>query len=85
MNQTLYKNFNLFIFKKRNAHNDDLIINFLKQFGPAPPHLIAIVTGISVSKVSQRLKQLKRYGIVKKKYRRLIPFYTLNEKSEKNE
>jgi DNA-binding transcriptional regulator GbsR (MarR family) len=46
---------------------------------PAPPMIIAEATGLSSSKVSQVLKSLVKYKIVKIAYHRKIPFYTLTK------
>ncbi len=73
-----HTNINLSIYKKRDSeYNDDVILKFLKDFGPAPPHLISLATGIPVYRVSLRLKQLEKYKKVKRAYRRLVPFYKL--------
>jgi predicted transcriptional regulator len=64
--------------KNQKLHNDKKIINFFKIYKqPAPPVLIAEATGLSKSKVSQVLKSLMKYKIVKLAYRRKIPFYVL--------
>jgi DNA-binding Lrp family transcriptional regulator len=60
-----------------NKSNDELIIEFLKSVGRAvPPVAITVGTGMSPCKVSQRLKQLVKYKIVKKFFRK-TPFYSL--------
>jgi DNA-binding Lrp family transcriptional regulator len=60
-----------------NKSNDELIIEFLKSVGrPVPPLVITSLTGLSPSKVSQRLKQLLKYKIVRR-FCRKLPLYTL--------
>jgi DNA-binding Lrp family transcriptional regulator len=60
-----------------NKSNDELIIEFLESVGKGvPPISITLGTGLHPSKVSQRLKQLVKYKIVKRFFRK-IPLYTL--------
>lgn len=71
---------------KKESYNDDLIIEALKRASkPLPPSTISFITKLSSSKVSQRLKQLQKYGIVKLLYNRVIPFYCLSPKNVRNQ
>jgi DNA-binding Lrp family transcriptional regulator len=69
------KKFDSRLFNKLN--NDEKILKFLKSVDTAvPPAAIVLATGLSPSKVSQRLRQLLKYKVVRKFYRKL-PLYTL--------
>jgi DNA-binding HxlR family transcriptional regulator len=78
------KNLNLNKFNKlktnRKLHNDEKILIFLQLYKkPSPPLLISEATGISKSKLSQTLRTLTKYKILRIVYRRLIPFYYFDE------
>jgi DNA-binding Lrp family transcriptional regulator len=68
------KKFNPGVF---NKSNDELILEFLKSVGKAvPPVAIVLGTGLSPAKISQRLKKLEKFKLVRKMYRK-IPLYSL--------
>jgi DNA-binding Lrp family transcriptional regulator len=60
-----------------NKSNDELILEFLRSTNKAvPPIAIALGTGLSSCKISQRLKKLLKYKVLRRFYRKL-PLYTL--------
>jgi DNA-binding MarR family transcriptional regulator len=75
-NRILVKEFNT------KDTNTDRILQILRNNPPLPPTTLAALTGLNFSKLSQRLKQLKRYGYVKCVYHRKLPFYGLTKVEE---
>ena len=70
---------------RRDLSNDDLIIEILRNSAkPLPPSTIAYISGMSMSKLSQRLRQLsEKYRVLKVAYRRTLPFYQMAGKNRK--
>jgi predicted transcriptional regulator len=71
------------IFNKAKS-NDEIILEFLEKIEKAvPPVAIILGTGLSASKVSQRLRQLLKYRRVRVFYRRL-PLYSIRRDRNEN-
>jgi hypothetical protein len=72
-------------FNKRGKHNSEIIQKILKNTRrPTSLLELHLISGIRKDKLSQNLKSLSKYGIVRKKYYRKTSFWVLN-KGDKNE
>jgi DNA-binding HxlR family transcriptional regulator len=68
------------------VNNDDKILHVLRKYDkPIPFDALSILSGIRKDKLSQRLRQMERYGFVRKKYKRVTSFWISTKKIKMRE
>jgi len=71
-------------FNKREKHNDELIVQILKTYNkPIDFEVLHIISGLSKSKLSQVLRSLQKYKIVRRVYCRKTSYWVYFDDNKK--
>jgi DNA-binding transcriptional regulator GbsR (MarR family) len=66
--------------KRKNLCNDQKVLAVLKDSKtPLSLELISLLTGIRKDKLCYVLKSLERYGLARKKYKKLMSFWVVSD------